>query len=74
MGDFAKKNSGTALLGCHREQIVNLIWLRVLTPRNSRDDDLNFDLPTNRRISIARDRFEDIRKMLGVWILKTRER
>jgi hypothetical protein len=40
--------------------------VRVLTPRNSRDYDLKLDPPVNRRIPIASDRLEEIRKILGV--------
>jgi len=40
--------------------------VRVLTPRDSRDYDLQLDPPVNRRIPIARNRLEEIRKILGL--------
>jgi len=66
LGDLAKKLPGPAFVRCHREYIVNLNRVRVLTPRGSRDYDLRLDPPVNRRIPIARDRLKQIRKILGV--------
>jgi hypothetical protein len=40
--------------------------VRSLTPRKSRDYDLRLDPPVNRRIPIARDRLDEIRKILGL--------
>ena len=53
-------------MACHREYIVNLNRVRSITPRKSRDFDLRLDPPVNRRIPIARNRFEKIRKILSV--------
>ena len=55
-----------AFVRCHREYIVNLNRVRVVTPRASRDYDLRLDPPVNRRIPIARSRLDEIRKILGV--------
>jgi len=66
LGELAKKLPAPAFVRCHREYIVNLNRVRVLTPRNSRDYDLRLDPPVNRRIPIARNRLEPIRKILGV--------
>jgi len=66
LGELAKKLPAPAFVRCHREYIVNLNRVRVLTPRNSRDYDLRLDPPVNRRITIARNRLEPIRKILGV--------
>ena len=66
LGELAKKLPTPAFVRCHREYIVNLNRVRVLIPRNSRDYDLRLDPPVNRRIPIARQRLEKIRKILGV--------
>ncbi len=66
LGELAKKLPAPAFVRCHREFIVNSNRVRSLSPRNSRDYDLRLDPPVNRRIPIARDRFENIRKILGV--------
>jgi DNA-binding LytR/AlgR family response regulator len=66
LGELAKKLPAPAFVRCHREYIVNLNRVRSLSPRNSRDYDLRLDPPVNRRIPVARDRFENIRKILGV--------
>jgi two-component system LytT family response regulator len=66
LGDLAKKLPAPVFVRCHREYIVNLNRVRVITPRASRDYDLRLDPPVNRRIPIARNRLEKIRKILGV--------
>jgi DNA-binding LytR/AlgR family response regulator len=66
LGKLAKKLPAPAFVRCHREYIVNLNRVRSLTPRKSRDYDLRLDPPVNRHIPIARDRLEQIRKILGV--------
>ena len=78
LGELAKKLPVPAFVRCHREYIVNLNRVRSLTPRSSRGYDLRLEPsslqaasprqvpPVNRRIPIARDRFENIRKILGV--------
>jgi DNA-binding LytR/AlgR family response regulator len=66
LGELAKKLQAPAFVRCHREYIVNLNRVRVLTPRNSRDYDLRLDPPVNRRIPISRNRLEEIRKILGI--------
>ena len=66
LGELAKKLPAPAFVRCHREYIVNLNRVRSLTPRSSRGYDLKLDPPVNRRIPIARDRLEKIRKILGV--------
>jgi DNA-binding LytR/AlgR family response regulator len=66
LGELAKKLPAPAFVRCHREYIVNLNRVRSLTPRSSRGYDLKLDPPVNRPIPIARDRFEKIRKILGV--------
>lgn len=63
---LARKLPGPAFVRCHREYMVNLNRVWSLTPRNSRDYDLRLYPPGNRRIPIARDRFEKIRRILGV--------
>ena len=65
LGELAKKLPTPAFVRCHREYIVNLNRVRSLTPRSSRGYDLKLDPPVNRRIPIARDRLEKIRKILG---------
>ena len=66
LGDLAKKLPAPAFVRCHREYIVNLNRVRRIIPRASRDYDLQLDPPVNRRIPIARNRLEEIRKILGV--------
>ena len=66
LGELAKKLPAPAFARCHREYIVNLNRVRSITPRKSRGYDLRLDPPVNRRIPIARDRLEKIRKILGV--------
>lgn len=66
LGELAKKLPAPAFVRCHREYIVNLNRVRSLTQRKSRGYDFRLDPPVNRRIPIARDRFEKIRKILGV--------
>ena len=66
LGELAKMLPTPAFVRCHREYIVNLNRVRSLTPRKSRDYDLRLDPPVNRRIPIARNRLEKIRKILGV--------
>ena len=41
--ELAGKLPGPAFVRCHREYIVNLNRVRALTPRNSRDFDLQLD-------------------------------
>ncbi|MBW2436395.1 MAG: LytTR family transcriptional regulator DNA-binding domain-containing protein, partial [Deltaproteobacteria bacterium] len=62
----AKKLPAPAFVRCHREYTVNLNRVRSFTPRSSRGYDLKLDPPVNRRIPIARDRLEKIRKILAV--------
>ena len=64
--ELAKKLPAPAFVRCHREYIVNLNRTRSLTPRKSKDYDLRLDPPVNRRIPIARDRLEKIRRILEV--------
>ena len=66
LGELAKKLPAPAFVRCHRKYIVNLNRVRMLIPRKSKDYDLQLDPPVNRRIPIARNRFEKIRKILGV--------
>jgi DNA-binding LytR/AlgR family response regulator len=66
LGELAKKLPAPAFVRCHREYVVNLNRVRSITPRKSRDYDLRLDPPVNRRIPIARNRLEKIRKILGV--------
>lgn len=66
IGDLAKLLPAPAFVRCHREYIVNLNRVRSLKPRPSRDYDLKLDPPVNKRIPIARDRLNKIRKALGV--------
>lgn len=66
LGKLAKKLPTPSFVRCHREYIVNLNRVRSLTPRNTRDYDLRLDPPVNRRIPIARDRLDKIRKILGL--------
>ena len=64
--ELAKKLPAPAFVRCHREYIVNLNRVRSIAPRSSRGYDLKLDPPVNRRIPIARDRLEKIRKILDV--------
>jgi ABC-2 type transport system ATP-binding protein len=66
MNGVVRRLPEPAFVRCHREYIVNLNRVRLITPRNTRDYDLHLDPPVNRRIPIARDRLEQIRKILGV--------
>ena len=66
LGELAQKLPAPAFARCHREYIVNLNRVRSISPRKSRGYDLRLDPPVNRRIPIARDRYENIRKILGV--------
>jgi DNA-binding LytR/AlgR family response regulator len=66
LGELEKKLPAPAFVRCHREFIVNLNRVRSLTPRKSGDFDLRLDPPVNRRVPIARNRLENIRKILGV--------
>jgi DNA-binding LytR/AlgR family response regulator len=66
LGNLAKKLPAPAFVRCHREFIVNLNRVRLLAQRASRDYDLQLDPPVNRRIPIARDRLEQIRRILGI--------
>jgi DNA-binding LytR/AlgR family response regulator len=66
LGELGKKLPAPAFVRCHREYIVNLNRVRLLTSRSARDYDLRLDPPVNRRIPIARDRLEEIRKILGL--------
>lgn len=65
LGELGKKLPVPAFFRCHREYIVNMNRVRSLTPRSSRGYDLRLDPPVNQRIPIARDRLEEIRKILG---------
>ena len=66
LNELARKLPGPAFVRCHRAFVVNLNRARSLVPRNSKDYDLRLDPPVNRRIPIARDRLEKIRRILGV--------
>lgn len=66
LSELAAKLPQPAFVHCHREFIVNIDRVCALIPRTSRDFDFKLDPPVNRRIPIARDRLEKIRKMLGV--------
>jgi two-component system LytT family response regulator/two-component system response regulator LytT len=66
LGELANKLPAPAFIRCHREYVVNLNRVRVLTPRDSRDYDLRLDPPVNTRLPIARKRLGAIRKILGV--------
>jgi DNA-binding LytR/AlgR family response regulator len=66
LGELGKRLPAPAFVRCHREYVVNLNRVRSIIPRNTRDYDLRLDPPVNRRIPIARDRLEQIRKILGV--------
>ena len=66
LGELGKKLPTPEFVRCHREYIVNLNRVRSITPRKSRDYDLRLDPPFNRRIPIARNHLEQIRKILGL--------
>jgi two-component system LytT family response regulator/two-component system response regulator LytT len=66
LGQLAKKLPTPAFVRCHREYIINLNRVRMLTPRKSKDYDLRLDPPVNRRIPIARNRLANIRKILAL--------
>ena len=66
LGELGKKLPAPAFVRCHREYIANLNRVRCLTPRKSKDYDLQLDPPVNRRIPIGRDRLSKIRKIVGV--------
>jgi len=66
LGELSKKLPGPAFVRCHREYTVNLNRARSIIPRDIRDYDLRLDPPVNSRIPIARDRLDEIRKILGV--------
>jgi DNA-binding LytR/AlgR family response regulator len=66
LGELAKRLPTPAFVRCHREYIINLNRVRSLTHRNSKDYDLRLDPPVNRRIPIARNRLENIRKILDL--------
>lgn len=66
LSELARKLPGPAFVRCHRAYVVNLNRVRSLAPRNSRGYDFRMDPPVNRRIPIARDRLEDIRRILGL--------
>jgi DNA-binding LytR/AlgR family response regulator len=66
LGELAKRLPPPAFVQCHREYIINLNRVRMLTPRKSKDYDLRLDPPVNRRIPIARNRLANIRKILGL--------
>jgi DNA-binding LytR/AlgR family response regulator len=66
LGNLAKRLPAPAFVRCHREFIVNLNRVRLLAQRASRDYDLQLNPPVNRRIPIARDRLEQIRRILGI--------
>jgi DNA-binding LytR/AlgR family response regulator len=66
LGELAKRLPAPAFVRCHREYIINLNRVRMLTPRKSKDYDLRLDPPVNRRIPIARNRLANIRKILDL--------
>jgi DNA-binding LytR/AlgR family response regulator len=66
LGELARKLPTPAFVRCHREYIINLNGVRMLTPRKSKDYDIRMDPPVNRRIPIARNRLENIRKILDL--------
>lgn len=66
LGELAKRLPTPAFVRCHREYIINLNGVRSLTHRNLKDDDLRLDPPVNRRIPIARNGLENIRKILDL--------
>ena len=66
LSEIAKRLPIPAFVRCHREYIINLNRVRSLTQRKSKDYDLRLDPPVNRRIPIARNRLENIRKILDL--------
>ena len=66
LGELARRLPSPAFVQCHREYIINLNRVRMLSPRKSKDYDLRLDSPVNRRIPIARDRLEEIRSILEI--------
>ena len=66
LGKLSQNLPAPAFVRCHKEYVVNLNRVRSLVSRNARDYDLRLDPPVNRRIPIARDRLEKIRKILGL--------
>ena len=66
LAELAKRLPAPAFVRCHREYIINLNRVRMLTPRKSKDYDLRLDPPVNRRIPIARNRLKNIRKILDL--------
>jgi DNA-binding LytR/AlgR family response regulator len=66
LGELAKRLPTPAFVRCHREYIINLNRVRSLTRRNSKDYDFRLDPPVNRRIPIARNRLDNIRKILDL--------
>lgn len=66
LGDIQKKLPAPAFVRCHREFIVNLNRARSLDPRETRGYDIKLDPPVNKRIPVARNRLNTIRKILGV--------
>jgi DNA-binding LytR/AlgR family response regulator len=66
LGDLAKKLPAPAFVSCHRQYIVNLNRVREISPRATRDYDLQLVPPVNHRIPIFRNHLEKIRKILGV--------
>jgi len=65
LGELARRLPSPAFVQCHREYIINLNRVRMLSPRKSKDYDLRLDPPVNRRIPVARNRLGSIRKILG---------
>ena len=63
---IANRLPKTPFVRCHREFIVNLDRVSALIPRTSRDYDFKLDPPVNRRIPIARNRINNVRKMLAL--------
>ena len=66
LGELAKRLPTPAFVQCHREYIINLNRVRMLSPRKSKDFDFIMDPPVNRRIPIARKRLGNIRKILDL--------
>jgi DNA-binding LytR/AlgR family response regulator len=66
LAEFARRLPAPAFVRCHREYIINLNRVRMLSPRKSKDYDLRLDPAVNRRIPIARKRLGNIRKILGL--------
>ena len=66
LGELAVKLPETSFVHCHREYVVNLDRVSALLPRTSRDYDFKMDPPVNRRIPVARDRMDAVRRIIGV--------